>query len=582
MAPRQKEHLFESLLPFRVLAHATLALVWQPLIVAYITFEYEDINDWKWCLLCLISYGIFGGVGYMDYFAITHKINKVFNVVADIALILVLPLSMWDISFAGLFFATNFEDWRSGDNTYDTEFGILTLLPFMLSLLYVIILGWVAAYHKILGIGALFYPGPEKDSDRGSPPEDPDTKAKRKHCLYFLDHHSYFRKHSFEPRWLAALRGSVAVLAVICLLLFSVYLGLDATDQYVSGSRTITESSTPVLQAAYASDSYSLSVTASTWDGRSPIPSDFKVQEITGTVTLGNYTNLTNSYGAHLPPNQVWLCPSTSSICNHYPFGLSRNPTSMGFSAQWSGEADIALWPTVSATPAWIDSVQVNYTDPLLLGYGMNYNIALTIVSYKRNNISWLHFSSEIVHSVATTDSSTTATFRFHPFQRVVVQQDLSQQTIFMLVIHIFSNIGGIFAFIELVYAIIFGRTVVAIVMGSRPISPFGLFGMVAHKYFKKAINKDFPRMYNDIAGIYDIAGANGTQNLGQGANERMRGIAGYISEVAIDTALVWTEADVKQVAEEKAEKATKEKADKEKAAEEKEMNRASGAFTQV
>ena len=67
---------------------------------------------------------------------------------------------------------------------------------------------------------------------------------------------------------------------------------------------------------------------------------------------------------------------------------------------------------------------------------------------------------------MASTDSTTAATFTFQPFQNVVVQQDLSAQSVFVLVVNILSSVGGIFAAIDGVYAIIFGRTILAIVTG--------------------------------------------------------------------------------------------------------------------
>lgn len=48
----------------------------------------------------------------------------------------------------------------------------------------------------------------------------------------------------------------------------------------------------------------------------------------------------------------------------------------------------------------------------------------------------------------------------------MVVQQDLNSQSIFVLMVNILSNVGGIFASIDGVYAFIFGRTVLGIIIG--------------------------------------------------------------------------------------------------------------------
>ncbi|KAF7983506.1 hypothetical protein HWV62_21836 [Athelia sp. TMB] len=543
----QTQDLFESLLPFRILAHATLALIWLPMVVAYITLEYEE--GYPLGCLALIAYVIFGVVGVMDYIAMTRKVNNVLFVVVDSVLILVLPVCMWDIAIQGFYFATDFQHYDEYDDTIDVEYGILTLIPAILSLIYIAALGGVAAYHKRRGIQSLSYASRAEADD----PALSHKEAMSQHCSYFLHHHSYFRKHSFEPGWLAVIRGGAAVLACIGLIIFSVYSGFSEQEAYSSGSRRITETSIPVLTAAYASDSYpypSLSVTVSTLD-LSTIPADFVVQENTGTA-LTTYSNQTDPSGFALPTNRVYYCPTSlaldSTVCNYYPFE-EYTSAGMGFSVGWSGTTDMVLWPTVSTEIAWIYSVQVSYTDPLVLSAGFQYHVLLTIVSYKRGNTTWLYFDSEVISSVASTDSTTTATFTFRPFQNVIVQQDLSAQSVFVLVVNILSSIGGIFAAIDGVYAIIFGRTILAIITGSRPISPFGLFGIAARKHFKNAIRDKFPRMRADIEGLPDTEDEADIEKGPRKGNLRRQrpGMAAYVNEVAIDTGFVWSDKEAKE-----------------------------------
>ncbi|KZP08590.1 hypothetical protein FIBSPDRAFT_874411 [Athelia psychrophila] len=57
-----------------------------------------------------------------------------------------------------------------------------------------------------------------------------------------------------------------------------------------------------------------------------------------------------------------------------------------------------------------------------------------------------------------------------------------------------------------------------AIIFGTRIVSPFGLLGMITHNRFKRLIHEQYPRMQEDI---------------------EHGGMAAYISDVAIDTALV-------------------------------------------
>lgn len=182
--------------------------------------------------------------------------------------------------------------------------------------------------------------------------------------------------------------------------------------------------------------------------------------------------------------SQVWYCNQNIDGCSYFPFYYPSSNS--GFNISWpSGTTDIMLWPTVAKGVAWIDSIQVSYTNPFVLASNTAYRVLLTVVGYRRNKIDWLflepraYFSFhryvllkltsdiEIISQVSQT-TGTTATFTIAPFQQVVVQQDLTSQSVFVLIGSILSNVGGIFAFIDGVYAIIFGRTVLSIVMGKH------------------------------------------------------------------------------------------------------------------
>ncbi|KZP15115.1 hypothetical protein FIBSPDRAFT_90657 [Athelia psychrophila] len=115
--------------------------------------------------------------------------------------------------------------------------------------------------------------------------------------------------------------------------------------------------------------------------------------------------------------------------------------------------------------------------------------------------------------------SDATATFLVTGYQQLYTNRALSSPSpAFVAVARVISDIGGTFAFIEGLFALIFGRTIMAILFGNRAISPFGLLGIVTRNRFKKLIHKQFPRIQEDI--------------------ER-GGMAAYISEVAIDAALM-------------------------------------------
>lgn len=204
---QQVDHLFESLLPFRILAHATLAIVYVPTVVAYITIEHTPRT-----LISLLTFAILGILGLMcvpillactpftdkqldirDYLAFRRNINTVLTVlftVVDVLLVLVLPLCLWDISIQGFKFATDFDNWDKGIDSVDTEFGILTLIPVILSLLYLTILSSVALHHKKSGFQSLLY-------TPAAVAGESHREGMEKHCSHFLFHHSYFRKHEY-------------------------------------------------------------------------------------------------------------------------------------------------------------------------------------------------------------------------------------------------------------------------------------------------------------------------------------------------------------------------------------------------
>lgn len=88
--------------------------------------------------------------------------------------------------------------------------------------------------------------------------------------------------------------------------------------------------------------------------------------------------------------NQVWYCNQTIDVgCSYYPFYYGDSTG--GFNISWpAGTTDIMLWPTVAKGIAWIDSIQVNYTNPLILASNTAYRVLLTVVGYRSNQIDWL------------------------------------------------------------------------------------------------------------------------------------------------------------------------------------------------
>lgn len=130
--------------------------------------------------------------------------------------------------------------------------------------------------------------------------------------------------------------------------------------------------------------------------------------------------------------------------------------------------------------------------------------------------------------------NNTVATFYFDDPVYITIK-DFTGPSAFAIAATVFSSIGGIFGFVEIVYATVFGRTIMAIIMGesshcscnadrqshhrangsgSRPISPFGFLGIFARQRIKRMIREEFPRLQDDC--------------------ER-GGMAAYIKEIGID-----------------------------------------------
>lgn len=217
----------------------------------------------------------------------TRAINGTLFAIVDVILILVLPICTYDGDIDGFKFVSDYKGYDKGNRLSDVVYGIFVILPIILSLLYAIILGAIAVVHRETGIKCLHYdPANVNEASQtailvGRRRAADDRHKLAKHCSGFLFSHSYFRKHScvsfiasllilklliprysFEPYWLAVLRGSVAVLACAGLVVFSLYSGLNLQDGYDSGGRSFTEEIYPFSTVLNPDNPRALSVTA--------------------------------------------------------------------------------------------------------------------------------------------------------------------------------------------------------------------------------------------------------------------------------------------------------------------------------
>ncbi|KZP25062.1 hypothetical protein FIBSPDRAFT_929604 [Athelia psychrophila] len=318
-------------------------------------------------------------------------------------------------------------------------------------------------------------------------------------CASFIFQRSIFRKHPFEPTGWAIFRGIIAVYCFIGLLGFAAYTGYSEEQTYGNG---ILETTIPSDFVRYNPSPFPFLSVAISNSISQPIPSDF---------ALSGYPNMVQNVTAS--DSQFWTEYFSVNETLSFPF------IDNDFNVSWSGDVALDIWATSSNINGSIGSIPVSYSPGFPLVPFMAYDITLTIISYKMNHLSWLFFQPQVRSAVASGSNTTTASFSCSwQTQMQITHRDLiSLSTPVMLALAL-SKIGGVYAFIDGVFALIFGRTMLAILFGSKAISPFGVLGMLTRKRFARSINAEYPHLQADI---------------------EHRGMAAYISEVAIDPGII-------------------------------------------
>ncbi|KAF7986301.1 hypothetical protein HWV62_35252 [Athelia sp. TMB] len=505
-----------NLLPIRILFHVTFVIVYLPVII--FNFEAGGVVFGAESLSALIGLGIFAA---LDIFSVRNKVNQSAFLAIDIFVGICLPGCVWSvIALSGIWIHNHLSAyWMRGEsNNYSIGYATdsflwafafsagLTVL--VLSTVFVLYFIVAALMDKILG--RPFWPiypadSPLSPSERGKwhflgPRRTPSERAAVvNHLSGFLFQRSVFRKHAFEPTGWAILRGVVAVYACVGLVVFSAYSGVSEAQTATSGSLVETNTPLSIVQEAPPN---ALSVTM--------VNISFASQDFRADNRSARPLNQT------IVSDDVQVWSNLQYAEPAYPF---KTPDP-GFNVSWTGPYSMALWATAAETLAFPNSSQIFYSPALPLAPFKIYTIYLTIVSYKTDSLSWLFLQPEVQSAVDSGSNSSLATFSFVPYQQVATTLDMSSSSTFITVAHVLSDIGGTYAFLDGLFALIFGRTMVAILFGTRIISPFGLLGILARQRFRHLINLQFPRLQDDID---------------------RGGMAAYISEVAIDAALVNT-----------------------------------------
>ncbi|KZP25054.1 hypothetical protein FIBSPDRAFT_1041830 [Athelia psychrophila] len=510
----------QNLLPIRILFHSAFALVYLPTIA--LAFAIGGIYVGYLSLSALAALVIFAA---LDILTIRRKVNQKAVLCIDILVAIGLPGCVWPLLVSGIS-----EIVFLHDDTYTTYLPNLrtpleltaTFTVIGLSTLYVLYIVVAAVVSKVSGNAALprypdesplASPGTRRNAFLGRQRTATERAMVIDHCTSYIFQRSIFRKHAFEPTGWAIFRGTIAVYCCVGLLLFAAYEGYSEGVTYGKDGMSVQER---VLASAQV-ESLETYLSVAMLSPSQPIPSDLKVARpghtpLTQTVTASDSQFWSeNAPLGDLVDGGVATYPSSA-----YPFIKDND-----FNVSWSGDVTVNIWITTSGVYGSTDSIQALYTPGFRIPPFKEYDIALIIISYEMNNFEWLFLEPHIETAAASGSNTTTARFSCSwQTQRQITHRDLTPPSGPALFAQALSAIGGAYAFIDGVFALIFGRTMLAILFGSKSISPFGLLGIITRARLRHLINEQYPRLQEDI--------------------ER-GGMAAYISEVAVDPGLVLT-----------------------------------------
>ncbi|KDQ64256.1 hypothetical protein JAAARDRAFT_52232 [Jaapia argillacea MUCL 33604] len=359
----------------------------------------------------------------------------------------------------------------------------------------------------------------------------------------FLFRETVFRKHPFEPAGIAFLRGFVAIVALAGLSLYSLNL-LVAQPVVESVSLPIRTSvgspqwlswyvgkvhpkfGRPVLSDMafiFGQMQYNWSVAVN--DSGIPLfPGSF--YPLPPGVTIGatlinmdgqnvscprtmippfegrsyDIVNCTIEDTTQPPPLHIQLTVDYSGIEPSINMSDINFYTVQGSFAlpDWATFIDLMM-PSISAFPL-IQGLHVqaftsfggrrvikqSYKD--VLGIGANY-VEFSI--YTHGNL--LPDLQAAVQFPPTTSSLVLS--QAVEFSDMVTQEDYRRYTL----ISGLASIGGVFTVVDGVFAMAFGFSIMAIISGSKVISPFGVVGLILRKQLRHAIRQQYPGLKAEI-----------------------------------------------------------------------------------
>ncbi|KZP19008.1 hypothetical protein FIBSPDRAFT_893019 [Athelia psychrophila] len=536
----------QNLLSIRILFHATFAFVYLPIIGLGFTGTFRNSFgqldttfvhthfDGITALSALVGLGIFAA---LDILTIRRTVNQRAFLAIEIIVVPIIIVStvfVWNNWFDTLFDAICWppnsnlpsKSWRWICNAIfsmalpkgDVTIAIVIAATAAILALNAVFLSYIcitAITDKVRGNNFLpIYSGDPSLSAPGvlqnwyllgRQKTSTERKAMTSHCTDYIFRNSVFRKHAFEPTIWAIFRGIIAIYACASLVAFSAFSELSEAQQ----RQILTVSETISMVAPYEMLRASFPLSVASFLTAPTTPGDivwYLNPEQNPLPTLS--VNTTNENDWQNPTPGFWTAYDIDN-----------------FNVSWTGEYSLLTWvtsnggqPATTGTGSF-NSTQVNSTNPLVLAPFRQYHISLIAVKYLLPNCSFTQWIPDVlfVDGVSGSDASM-AIFSFNGYQNQILTREFSRPSIFSSMAHVLSNVGGTLSFIDGLFALILGRTIIAIIFGTRIVSPFGLLGMVTHNRFKRLIHEQFPRMQEDID---------------------HGGMAAYISEVAIDAALI-------------------------------------------
>ncbi|KAE9398099.1 hypothetical protein BT96DRAFT_920985 [Gymnopus androsaceus JB14] len=294
--------------------------------------------------------------------------------------------------------------------------------------------------------------------------------------------HSIFRKHPFEPSSLGIARGLVAFYVNI---VFVVY----AIDLYFS--ITTTSATVFTTQTTMVATEMALSIDALV--ARASLLRNYSFSEgmaffiATSSTTEDALSDLAISFSAFDGTNSARNCTSDSEG------GIIEIST--------SSNSTISVWVmnTHNPTSGW-EEVAAKLSLPYFLLPNSSVTGSTYPFKYITPSLTWISYvianPQTAVSLSNTTSLKLDASFPTLMAQMYMPVEEFISPTISTTIFNVLSKAGGLFASGNGFFILIFGRSIWAVIVGGRPLSPFGIFGWIPS--VKRNIHLHYPHLQSD------------------------------------------------------------------------------------